>query len=232
MRRLLIRHPDTIGLLIPADLVTSLWNTLRMLAVTTNNIPKEQIEMSLRWLEALDEKRGRFSVSSAATMAGVGYDAALLRLNGFPIEREGRMIALPPATAVRLAWQRLLLSANEPPVDDGGGYWLVPITRATLRIMAMEWHSLMSPPQLRELAQVLIDAGERGIRGDHVAQLIGENQLRAFQRLWQRVPVAVRVVTPSRTLAATLFSTQDLVRLWWNKCVVEKSDCVLPDELA
>lgn len=229
MRRLLVRHPNVVGLVMPASLMPHLAATLRGL-LGRGNLQDDTLSLNLRWLE-IAESNGGLSVSAVARLAGVGYDAILSRIkqSGEQVRREGRMLILPPATAVRLAWPRLLLLGT----DDlpNGDYWLTPMARPVLRTLALEWHSLLFPPGLRRLAQALVDGREREIRGDRIAQLLGEETLRRSCKRWQRAPVAVRVVFPRRTLAATTFAAEDLVRLWWNRCVVVGEEFKWPIEL-
>jgi len=227
MRRLLVRHPDAVGLVMPVKLMPYLEIGLHALsklkAIRTPPpvayLLQEETNLTLHWLDTMMDNRG-LSLSAVARLAGVGYDAILSRIRrgGGHVQREGRMLVLPPETAVRLAWPRLLLSTEEPPKD--GNYCLSPMTRTVLQALALEWHSLLFPPDVRELAQALVGATGREVRGDQVARLLGKETLKRRRRSWQREPVAVRVISPARTLAATTFAAEDIVRLWWNRCTV------------
>ncbi len=224
MRRLLVRHPAVVGLLAPADLTPALATSLRALAEQLPAGPlAEEITLVQHWLAViLNEKDGCLSISAVAALGGTvnsTIEFRLKRLDGTAARREGRMLALPPPIAARLVWPRLLLSAASPPARDG--YLVLPLTREVLSLLSQEWHSLLAPPPLRELGRSLVAGAAVALRGDQIAGLLNleAEALQPLRRQWEREPPAVRVVRPARTLAATTFAGDDLVRLWWNRCV-------------
>ncbi len=233
MKRLVIHYSNIVGLLVPDSLLDSLLLSLTELeARDPHTLPGAPSDLGIGmlkhtrlWIET-ERDNGGLSPAAVAYLVGVGYDTVLFRLkrDHLTIQRPGHLMVIPPAATLHLAGDRLLLN---PPatLSEIGDVHIFPIPRPVMRLLALHWHSLLTPAPWRALGQALVEGAETPIPAARLsAWLERPDTLPQLQEDWDADP---RPVIPVRGSA---FAGDDLARLGWNHHVVATTPFVWPPE--
>ncbi len=223
MKRLVIHYSNIVGLLVPDSLLDSLLFSLTELeARDPHTLPGAPTDLGVGmlkhtrlWIET-ERDNGGLSPAAVAYLVGVGYDTVLFRLKreNLTTQRPGHLLVIPPASTLHLAGDRLLLN---PPVayPETGAVHIFPIPRPVMRLLALHWHSLLTPAPWRALGQALVEGSETPIPAARLATWLDRPEtLPQLEEAWDADP---RPVLPVRGQA---FAGDDLARLWWNHAVV------------